>query len=183
MGAMEGASRMKRGLVGWVGGLVLLTAASSPAQSNPPLPRLMNEGMVNGRFARSNAIELGWSLIVPMSPYIRTHLTAAGGYIWRDQLSMRESRYEGSIRFLLDPFRQARYGLSFGAGAGMTNSDGLLGPPNPFGERFQTWRPFLVAYTDLELRKSAGLTPALQLGIGSGIRFGLLVRSATNRWR
>jgi hypothetical protein len=180
---MEGASRMKRGLVGWVGGLVLLTAASSPAQSNPPLPRLMNEGMVNGRFARSNAIELGWSLIVPMSPYIRTHLTAAGGYIRRDQLSMRESRYEGSIRFLLDPFRQARYGLSFGAGAGMTNSDGLFGPPNPFGERFQTWRPFLVAYTDLELRKSAGLTPALQLGIGSGIRFGLLVRSATNRWR
>jgi hypothetical protein len=143
----------------------------------------MNEGTVNARIARSNAIELGWSLIVPISPYVRTHLTAAGGYIRRDQLWMRESRYEGTVRFLLDPFRQSRYGLSFGGGVGMTNSDGLFGPPNPLGIRFQTWRPFLVTYADLELRKSAGLTPALQLGIGSGIRFGFLVRSATNRWR
>jgi hypothetical protein len=177
---MEGASAM-RSLVAGCG--LLVAGAVAHAQSNPPLPRLMNEGMVNGRFARSNAIELGWSLIVPMSPYIRGHLTAAGGYIRRDQLWMRESRYEGSVRFLLDPFRQARFGLSFGAGFGMTNSDGLFGRPDPFGRRYQTWRPFMVTYTDVELRKSAGLTPALQLGIGSGIRFGLLVRSATNRWR
>jgi hypothetical protein len=143
----------------------------------------MNDGGVNGRWSRSNAIEVGWSLIVPVSPYVRTHFTAAGGYIYRDQLWMRESRYESTVRFLLDPFRQARYGLSFGGGVGITNSDGLFGRPNQFGQRFQTWRPFLVTYADLELRKSAGLTPALQLGIGSGIRLGLVVRSATNRWR
>jgi len=163
--------------------LVLRLTTPSGAQSNPPLPRLMNDGGVNARWSRSNAIELGWSLIIPTSPYVRMHLTAAGGYIRRDQLWMRESRYEGTVRFLLDPFRQSRYGLSFGGGVGMTNSDGLFGRPNPFGQRFQTWRPYLVTYTDLELRKSAGLTPALQLGIGSGIRFGLVVRSATNRWR
>ena len=157
--------------------------ATAGAQSGPPLPRLMNEGVVNGRWSRSNAVELGWSLIIPLSPYVRGHLSAAGGYIWRDQRWMRESRYEATSRFLLDPFRQSRYGLSFGGGVGMTNSDGLFGPPNALGVRFQKWRPFVVAYTDLELRQSAGLTPALQLGIGSGIRFGLVIRSATNRWR
>ena len=166
---------------------VLLVAAAvsgtAAAQSNPPLPRLMNEGIVNERWSRSNAIELGWSLIIPASPYIRCHLTAAGGYIRRDQLWMRESRYEGTVRFLLDPFRQAHYGLSFGGGVGMTNSDGLFGQPNFLGVRFQTWRPFLVTYADLELRKSAGLTPALQVGLGSGIRLGFLIRSATDRWR
>jgi hypothetical protein len=164
-------------------GLLIIAAATARAQSGPPLPRLMNEGTVNARWSRSNAVELGWSLIVPMSPYVRTHFTAAGGYIRRDQLWMRESRYEGTVRFLLDPFRQSRYGLSFGGGVGMTNSDGLFGRPNPLGVRFQTWRPFLVTYADLELRKSAGLTPALQLGLGSGIRLGFLIRSATNRWR
>ena len=93
------------------------------------------------------------------------------------------SRYETTARFLLDPFRESRYGLSFGAGVGMTNSDGLYGRPDPFGERVQRWRPFMVALADLELRRTPGLTPAIQIGIGSGIRAGLVVRSATNRWR
>ena len=175
---------MKRRLRAATSGLLLAALAPvAAAQSNPPLPRLMNEGSVNGRWSRGNMIEAGWSVIIPISPYVRTHLTAAGGYIWRNPIWMRESRYETTTRFLLDPFRQSRYGLSFGGGVGMTNSDGLYGRPDPFGNRPQRWRPFLVAYSDLELRKTAGLTPAVQLGIGSGIRLGLLVRSATNRWR
>ena len=164
-------------------GLLVAMASHAWGQSGPPLPRLMNEGQVNGRWSRSNAVEAAWSLIIPTSVYIRTTLTAAGGYVWRDQRWMRESRYEATARFLLDPFRQARYGLSFGAGAGMTNSDGLFGEPNSIGMAFQKWRPYLVTYADLELRKTAGLTPAVQVGIGSGIRAGLVIRSATNRWR
>jgi hypothetical protein len=171
-------------VVRWIGGsAVILLAASATAQSGPPLPRLMNEGRVDARWSRSNAVELGWSLIIPTGVYVRSALTAAGGYIRRDQRWMRESRYEATARFLLDPFRQAQYGLSFGGGVGMTNSDGLFGKPDFFGDRHQRWRPYLTAFADLELRKSAGLTPARQVGVGSGIRAGLVVRSATNRWR
>jgi hypothetical protein len=65
----------------------------------------------------------------------------------------------------------------------MTNSDGLFGKPNVLGVAPQRWRPYLVTLVDLELRKTAGWTPAVQVGIGSGIRAGLVVRSATNRWR
>lgn len=163
--------------------LLAALAGTARAQSGPPLPRLMNEVRVDGRWSRSNAVELGAGLIIPASPYIRATLTAAAGYVWRDQVWARESRYEATARFLLDPFRQARYGLSFGAGVGVTNSDGLLGRPDPFGGQPQRWRPFLVAISDLELRRTAGLTPAVQVGIGSGIRVGFLLRSATNRWR
>ena len=161
-------------------------AAAGPAraQSGPPLPRLMNDGGVDVRWSRSNAVELRWSFIIPTSSYVRNALTAAGGYIWRDQRWMRESRYEATTRFLLDPFRQARFGLSFGGGVGMTNSDGLFNPPNAItGIATQKWRPFILGFADLELRKSAGLTPALVLGIGSGIRAGLVFRTATDRWR
>jgi hypothetical protein len=164
--------------------VALITLASrASAQSGPPLPRLMNEGRVDARISRSNSVELGWSLIIPASVYVRTALTAAGGYVRRDQRWARESRYEATARFLLDPFRQARYGLSLGGGVGMTNSDGLFTAPNVVGQRSQRWRPFLAAFADVELRQSAGLTPAIQVGVGSGVRVGLVIRSATNRWR
>ena len=163
--------------------LALAMAAPLSAQSGPPLARLMNEGRVDARWSRSNTVELGWSLIVPAGVYVRSALTAATGFVRRDQRWMRESRYETSARFLLDPFRQARYGLSIGGGIGLTNSDGLFGDPNILGVRQQRWRPYLAAFADLELRKTAGLTPAVQVGIGSGIRAGLVIRSATNRWR
>jgi hypothetical protein len=165
--------------------MMALLALSAPAsaQSGPPLPRLMNEGRVDARISRSNSVELGWSLIIPASVYVRTALTAAGGYVRRDQRWMRESRYEATARFLLDPFRQARYGLSLGGGVGMTNSDGLFTAPNVVGQQSQRWRPFLAAFADVELRRSAGLTPAIQVGVGSGVRVGLVIRSATNRWR
>lgn len=162
---------------------LVLVASAAGGQSGPPLPRLMNEGRVDARWSRHNAVELGWSLIIPTGVYVRTALTAAGGYVWRDQRWMRESRYEGTGRFLLDPFRQSRFGLSVGGGAGLTNSEGLFGDPNSMGVRPQRWRPYLAAFLDLELRKSAGLTPALQVGFGSGFRAGIVVRSATNRWR
>ncbi len=55
----------------------------------------------------------------------------------------------------------------------MTNSDGLFGEPNVVGDRQQRWRPYLAAIADLELRKTAGLTPAIQVGVGSGIRVGI----------
>jgi hypothetical protein len=162
---------------------LLALSARASAQSGPPLPRLMNEGRVDARISRSNSVELGWSLIIPASVYVRTALTAAGGYVRRDQRWMRESRYEATARFLLDPFRQARYGLSLGGGVGMTNSDGLFTAPNVVGQQSQRWRPFLAAFADVELRRSAGLTPAIQVGVGSGVRVGLVIRSATNRWR
>ena len=163
--------------------LGILGALPAGAQQAPTLPRMTNEARVDVRWSRDNSVELGWSLIIPTSLYLRTAATAAGGYVYRDERWMRESRYEVTTRFLLDPFRQARYGLSLGGGVGVTNSDGLFGDPNVLGERKQRWRPYLAVFGDLELRRTGGLTPALQVGVGSGIRFGLAVRTASPRYR
>jgi hypothetical protein len=144
---------------------------------------MTNEGRIDARWSRFNSVEAGWSLIIPAGVYVRTALTAATGYTRREAEWERDSRYEATARFVLDPFRQARYGLSLGGGVGLTNSEGLFSEPDVFGQQTERWRPFLVLLADLELRQGAGLTPALQVGIGSGIRFGVVLRSATNRWR
>lgn len=167
---------------GWVG-LALITAARLGAQTGPPKPPLTNEARFDTRISRHNVVEAGWSLIIPTGIYVRSSLTAAGGYVWRDQRWARESRYEATSRFLLDPFRQSRFGLSVGGGIGMTNSDGFLSEPNALGDRSVRWRPYLAAILDMELRKTAGWTPAVQVGLGGGFRAGLMIRSSTNRWR
>lgn len=162
---------------------VVLAAAPLRGQSGPPLPRMTNEARIDGRWSRYTSVEAGWSLIIPAGVYVRTALTAATGYTRREGEWERDSRYEGTARFVLDPFRQARYGLSIGGGLGLTNSEGLFSEPDVLGQQFERWRPFLVLLADLELRQSPGLTPAIQVGIGSGIRVGLVVRSAASRWR
>ena len=163
--------------------VAIVGAGKLGAQTGPPSPPLTNELRVDARFSRHNVAEAGWSLIIPSGVYVRLALTAAGGYAWREKRWTRESRYEATSRFLLDPFRESRVGLSIGGGVGFTNSDGLLSAPKAAGERSVRWRPYLAAILDLELRKTAGLTPAVQVGIGGGFRAGLLIRSSTRRWR
>src|SRR4051812_25616907 len=67
MGVVEGAGAVTHGFVAWcIGGLVLFGASLGRAQSGPPLPRLMNDGGVNARWSRSDAVELSWSVIIPV---------------------------------------------------------------------------------------------------------------------
>ena len=165
------------------GALLVAYAPPLPAQQGPPTPPLTNEVRVDARFSRFSTVEMGGSLIVPSGSYVRSSLTALGGYVWRQQRWMRESRYEATARFLLDPFRQSRLGVSAGGGIGFTNSGGILSEPNVLGDRTIKWRPYLAAILDLELRKTAGWTPAVQVGLGGGVRAGILLRSSTTRWR
>ena len=75
-------------------------------------------------------------------------------------------------RFLFDPFRQQRWGFSAGGGVSVRARD---------GDRV---RPFLVAVLDLEAPRSAsGITPAIQLGLGGGVRIGMALRWASPRVR
>jgi hypothetical protein len=100
---------------------------------------------------------------------MRAAFTAVGGVVGPGDW-VGESRYEATARFLLDPFREARYGLSFGAGVGVTDWDGR-------------WRPYLAVLSDLELRRRPGWTPAVQVGLGSGWRVGLALRKSRGTWR
>ena len=68
-------------------------------------------------------------------------------------------------RFLLDPFRQTRWGFSAGAGMSLRAEE---------GDRV---RPQLLLALDLEgPRSKHDLAPAVQVGLGGGARVGLGVR-------
>ena len=65
-----------------------------------------------------------------------------------------------------------RWEFNFGAGVGVTN----LAAPT-------AWKPYLACVVDLELKRTSGWTPAIQVGLGGGTRVGLGLRRSTGRWR
>lgn len=112
------------------------------------------------------AIQAGVGAQIPAGTYVRLGITGAVG---ARAGSVADSRLDGRVdllgRFLLDPFRQSRYGLSAGGG--------LSARFEP-GERV---KPLLLVALEVEgRRRASGWVPALQLGLGGGTRIGLILR-------
>ena len=105
-------------------------------------------------------------LQIPSGYYVRIGVLAGvGTTLEGDDAPRAAGRVDVLARFLLDPFRQSRWGFSAGAGVS------LRADP---GDRV---RPQLLAALDLEGRRArAGLTPSLQIGLGGGVRAGLGLR-------
>jgi hypothetical protein len=75
-------------------------------------------------------------------------------------------------RFLFDPFRQSRWGFSAGGGISLraTQETGV--------------RPYMLVALDLEgPRTKGGVAPAFQLGLGGGVRVGMVMRWTSPRVR
>jgi hypothetical protein len=165
-------------------GMTLVLPAILGAQPRLPHPPITAEVRLDTRISDHSAIEGGGSVILPAGIYTRVAFTAAVGVSDTDSSSVGSARGEVIARFLLDPFRESRYGLSIGGGIGISNSEGLLTPPKPpDGIRSVRWRPYLAVVVDLETKKTAGWTPAVQIGLGGGMRIGLALRSGTDYWR
>ena len=137
-----------------------------------PTPQRGGELHVDAIAGRRGAIEAAAGVILPVGIYSRTAFVVAVGAASRESGSLIVGRGEFVSRFLLDPFRESPLGLSVGGGLGVTN----LSDPN-------RWRPYLALLLDLEMRRRAGITPAIQLGLGGGTRLGLVLRTGTERWR
>ena len=150
--------------------VTVLMVLARPARGQAP--PMSTELRIDGLMARHAALEGGLSLVVPSGIYMRTSISGASGVTWRDGTIASASRVEVASRFLLDPFRESPYGLSVGGGVGVTNQASDI-----------RWRPYLALIVDLELERIGGWTPAVQAGIGSGARLGILMRSGVSRWR
>jgi hypothetical protein len=117
---------------------------------------------------RQSAVQLGGGVQIPLGYYVRLGVDGAVGVRLRSD-SPSSSRVDGRMdlltRFLLDPFRQSRYGLSLGGGLGLRAEPG------------DHVRPVLLAALDVEGRRwSSGWVPALQVGLGDGARIGIVLR-------
>ena len=106
-------------------------------------------------------VEGGAGIEIPVGYYTRIGVTGAAGSID----SEATGRFDVLARFLFDPFLQQRWGLSAGAGVSLRVRE---------GDRV---RPYILTVIDLEGPHSAnGLSPALQFGLGAGIRIGGALR-------
>ena len=149
-----------------------LLAAANMVEGQAPAPAAYTEYRVDALIGRSTTAQGGAGVVIPFGTYVRMGIDAAGGVTWRDGLQRASGRVDAIGRFLLDPFREAPFGLSLGAGLSLPYVDGDT-----------RVRPYLTAVIDIEGRKHGWFTPAFQLGLGGGARVGLVFRSSAIRWR
>jgi hypothetical protein len=117
------------------------------------------------------AVQLGAGVALPLGIYARLGL-AAGAGVGLGDATVGSGRAEGIVRFLLDPFAQSRWGVSGGAGLAVRHDAGV------------GTRASLTLVVDVEGRpRAGGWIPALQLGLGGGVRGGLVLRRVTRGWR
>lgn len=155
--------------------VALLAGASARVRAQAvSTPRVMPELRADVLFGRQAAVQVGAGAQIPLGYYMRLGLDGAVGRRYDDAApgSRLDARVDLLTRFLLDPFRQSRYGLSVGGGIGLRAEPG------------DHVRPVLLAALDVEGRRwSSGWVPALEVGLGGGARVGLVLRrgSATAR--
>lgn len=101
--------------------------------------------------------------------YVRLAAGLAGGARWTDGgPTVGHVRADATVRFLLDPFAERRRGLYGGVGlsAGQLGG-GLAAQP-----------PVLLLVAGAESRPRNGRAWAFELGLGGGLRVGVVRRSA-----
>jgi hypothetical protein len=121
--------------------------------------------------AHDDAAQLGVGLNVGTDAYTRVGIIAATGVATDGHATQSATRVDLVARFLLDPFRQSPWGISAGGGVSAANTQN------------GRWRPYLVGVLDFEGAKHGPIAPAVQLGLGGGVRLGVVLRSAANGWR
>ena len=140
-----------------------------------PRPGVEPEARLDVIAGHQPAVQIGGGVQVPIGYYVRVGLDAAAGVVLGDRKALigipdeppgpLDGRADLLVRFLLDPFRQSAFGLSVGGGVSARAEPG------------DHVRPRLLVAMDLEGRRSAhGVVPALQVGLGGGVRIGVVLR-------
>ena len=119
------------------------------------------------------SVQAAAGVVIPSGTYVRIGVLAgAGATVDGDDAPRAAGRLDVLARFLIDPFRQSRWGFSAGAGVS------LRADP---GDRV---RPRLLAALDVEGRRARrGFTPSVQIGLGGGVRGGVGLRWSDRRTR
>lgn len=143
--------------------LPLRVSAQSRRSSFPPLEIRIDA--IDVRSVHAGALQAGAGANIPLGSYVRLEIAGAGGVTRRDSVDRNSGRVDAIARFLLDPFNDASWGLSIGGGM------------SAMFEAAATPREYLVVVVDLEAPRIGPITPALQLGLGGGVRVGLVARA------
>jgi hypothetical protein len=142
----------------------LSRASAQLARSSLP-PLELRVDAIDVRSVSSGTLHGGVGANVPLGTYVRLEIDGAGGITRRDSVDNNSARVDALARFLLDPFNDSPWGLSIGGGMSALFEAGAR------------TREYLVVVADLEAPRIGAVTPALQLGLGGGVRVGIVVRA------
>ena len=129
----------------------------------PPLE--LRADVIDPRSTRNVTLHGGVGVNIPLGLYVRLELDGAGGVTRRADEDHHSGRGDAIARFLLDPFAESPWGLSIGGGMSAL-----------FAEGART-RAYLVVVADVEAPRVGGVVPALQVGLGGGLRVGFVARA------
>ena len=115
--------------------------------------------------ARATAVQGALGVTLPLGNYVRLDAVAGAGVERSAGTSRGSARGDLVARFLLDPFRQARWSAYGGAGVSGMRTE-------------EDWRGYLLAVIGVEGPAVRRLLPALELGLGGGARIGIVLRGA-----
>lgn len=153
----------------WCAALALCPGALT-AQTRDDSP-LRPEVRADAIFARATTLHAGVGIAIRTGYNVRVHLVGAGGVAQKGGASESSVRGDGTLRLLLDPFGENRFGLSVGGGLSVLY-DG-----------FEGTRPVGVLLIALEGRPRAALVWSLEAALGGGTRVGLVLRPRVRRYR
>ena len=164
---MEGANAVRCGGAHVV--TALIYALASPASALGqflPNDRFVPELRADLLAGPRPAAQLGAGAQLPLGVYARLNAVAALGLrLDHPGVSPVDGRVDLLARFLLDPYRQSRFGVSAGAGLSAR------------AERGDRVRALLLVDLDVEGQRSgSGIVSAIHLGLGGGIRVGVALR-------
>ena len=133
---------------------VLFSARAASAQHLQP------ELRVDAFWPAPVSVQPGVGLTLPLGYYVR--VSASAGYAPHGDARLIDDHWRGDLvaRFLLDPFRQQRWGLSLGGGLSVRE------------------KTYLAALLDLEGPEWHHVMPALEIGVSGGVRAGVVFRRA-----
>jgi hypothetical protein len=142
----------------------VLTAAAlaAPLHAQQVSTRLVPEVRVDAIGASPATVQGAVGVEIPAGWYVRVGVLAGAGGSVEEGESAPAGRLDVLARFLLDPFRQSRWGFSAGGGISLLAREG------------EHVRPQLLVALDLEgPRSSSGMSPSIQVGLAGGVRAGI----------
>lgn len=140
--------------------LTLLPRAAESQSRTPEQSRFSHDGRLDVIVAAKTAVHLGLGVAVPLGTYVRAGVTVAAGVMEGSP----SGRIDLSARFLLDPFRESRWGPYGGGGVSARFDDN------------RDAKAYLLLFLGVEGPASRGLSPAIELGLGGGGRLGVILR-------
>jgi hypothetical protein len=151
--------------------VALVVASAHALHAQRPRTPPYTEYRVDAIDGKGTAVQTGAAYTIPMGVYVRLAALGGIGPRWVDGESTMSGRTDIIARFLLDPFEQTRLALSLGGGVSVPYEEGRV------------TRPFLTAVIDVEGRQRGRLTPAVQIGLGGGLRVGFALRTSVRQRR